>query len=84
MKSNETLKTYRGLDGGKIDTNVTNVITDDSIAIIKEYTVMDSVDLVTTVMGNNVKMRLSDMVLLFESFDYPTRWDSLGGFFLNV
>ena len=58
---------YRGLDGEIVPKDVTHVIVDDKVTIIKEKAFYECGHLVSIMMGDNVKV--SGVVMPFDSFD---------------
>ena len=77
---------YRGLDNEKVPKDVTHVIVDNSVTVIKKEAFFYCFHLVCVIMGDNVK-RIEDDVFYhchaFGSFDFPRRWNTLD-FMLSV
>ena len=46
---------YRGIDNEKVPKDVTRVIVDGSVAIIKKSAICECMHLVSAIMGDNVK-----------------------------
>ena len=71
---------YQGLDNEEVPKDVTHVIVDNSVTIIKREAFLECRRLVSVIMGDNVK-RIEAGAFhycrAFDSFDFPRRWNTL-------